>query len=286
MAYYERSVRFGFGGGMTTAVKYLLIINGVVYVLQHLVEMLFGSGPEPLLIKFFGLHPAWFFSKFQIWPIFSYMFLHDQKSLLHLLFNMFVLWMFGCEVERTLGFRQFIKYYVICGIGAGLLHLIIYYDSPVPVVGASGAIYGVMVAFAVLFPDRHITLLLFFILPVQILAKYLVMIFVGIALFYGVVGLDKGVAHFAHLGGAATGFIFLKLDWRLDYFGAWLRRKRESRQLLQKLKKEQNMQRFRERVDAILDKINEVGYDKLNAEEKRILQEASEQLSRQKEPEN
>lgn len=277
MAYYERTARFGFGGGLTKAIKYLLIINIVVYVFQHLIG--------PSLIKWFGLFPHTVFTKFQIWQLVSYMFLHSQSDPLHLIFNMFVLWMFGGEVERTLGTREFVKYYLICGVGAALLHVMIFFDSSTPVVGASGAIYGVMVAFAVLFPDRTITLLLFFILPVQILAKYLVMIFAAISLFYGVF-VNDNVAHFAHLGGMAAGFIYLKLDWRLDYFGTWLRRKRESRRLLHKLRKEQNMQRFREQVDAILDKINEVGYDKLNAEEKRILQEASEQLSRQKETEN
>lgn len=278
MAYYERTVQFGFGGGLTKAIKYLLIINIGVYIFQHLI----GEGLE----SWFGLYPHTVFSKLKIWQLFTYMFLHSRPDPLHLIFNMFMLWMFGGEVERTLGTRQFVKYYIICGVGAALLHVIIFFNSTIPVIGASGAIYGVMVAFAVLFPDRVITLLLFFFLPVQILAKYLVMIFAGIAVLYGIFGLDKGVAHFAHLGGMAAGFIYLKMDWRLDYFGTWLRRKRESRQLLQKLKKDQNMQRFRERVDAVLDKINEVGYDNLNADEKRLLQEASEQLSRQKEPEN
>ena len=278
MAYYERTVRFGLGGGLTKAIKYLLIINIAVYVFQHLV----GPG----VIKWFGLFPHTVFAKFQIWQLLSYMFLHSQSDPLHLIFNMFVLWMFGGEVERSMGTREFVKYYLICGVGAGLLHVIMFFNSSTPVVGASGAIYGVMVAFAVLFPDRVITLLLFLFLPMQIRAKYLVMIFAAISLFYGVFRIDGGVAHFAHLGGMAAGFIYLKLDWRIDYFSTWLRRKRESRRLLQKLKKEQNQQRFRERVDAILEKINEVGYDKLNAEEKKILQEASEQLSRQKEPEN
>lgn len=287
MPYYERTYRIGIGGGLTVAVKYLLIINCVVYLLQHVVERLVNlPGAEPALIRWFGLHPAWVFSKFQIWPIFTYMFLHSQSDLFHLLFNMFVLWMFGCEVERTLGAREFIKYYLICGIGAGLVHMLIYFDSDIAVVGASGAIYGVMVAFAVLFPERVITLLLFLFLPFQIKAKYLVMIFAAISLFYGVFASGRGVADFAHLGGMAVGFAYLKLDWRLDYFMSRIRRKRESKQALKKLKGQQNMQRFRERVDEILDKINEVGYDKLNAEEKRILQQASQQLSQKKEPEN
>ncbi len=282
MAYSERSFRFGFGGGLTKAVKYLLIANVIVYLFQHLI----GPGHDPLLIKLFGMHPKWVYSKFHIWQPFTYMFLHSQGDLLHLLFNMFVLWMFGGEVERALGTREFIKYYFICGVGAGLFHLIIYYDSTIPVVGASGAIYGVMVAFAVLFPERVITLLLFLFLPVQIKAKYLVMIFAGISVFLGVFGGDSGVAHFAHMGGMAIGLIYLKLDWRLDSVGKLIRQQRESRRALHKLKKQQHKQQFRERVDEILDKINEVGYENLNAEEKRTLQEASQQYSQEKEPEN
>ncbi|NIT69789.1 rhomboid family intramembrane serine protease [candidate division KSB1 bacterium] len=212
------------------------------------------------------------------------MFLHG--GIWHILINMFILWMFGCEVERTLGTREFTKYYTICGVGAGILHLLVNFDSGIPVIGASGAIFGVMVAFAVLFPDRIITLLLFLFLPVQIKAKYLVMIFAGIQLFLGVFGSDIGVAYFAHLGGMAVGFVYLKLDWRLDYLGELIRRQRESKRVVRNLKKQQDMQRFRERVDEILDKINEVGYDKLDDEEKRILQEASQQYSQEKETDN
>ncbi|MFQ5602319.1 MAG: rhomboid family intramembrane serine protease [bacterium] len=282
MSYYERTYRLGFGGGLTKAVKYLLIANCVVYLFQHLI----GPGPDPLLIKIFGMHPKWVYSKLHIWTPFTYMFLHSQSDIWHLLFNMFVLWMFGCEVERSLGTREFLKYFVICGVGAGIFHLIVYFNSSIPVVGASGAIYGVMVAFAVLYPERVITLLLFLFFPIQIKAKYLVMIFAGISLFLGVFGSDFGVAHFAHLGGMAVGFAYLKLDWRLDYLGERIRQRRESRRVLHKLKKQQDMQRFRERVDEILDKINEVGYEKLNDEERRILHEASQQFSSEKKPEN
>lgn len=274
MAYYDRTYRLGFGGGLTTVIKYLLIINGVVFVFQQFIP----------LIDWFGMKPNLVLTKFYIWQLFTYAFLHGGP--LHLIINMLFLWMFGCEVERTLGSREFFKYYVICGIGAGIFHLIINFNSPIPVVGASGAIFGVMVAFAVLFPERVITLLLFLILPVQIKAKYLVMTLAAIQLLYGFFGSNDGVAYFAHLGGMVVGFVYLKLDWRLDYFGKWLRQQRESRRALQDLKKHQAMQRIRERVDEILDKINEVGYDQLDEEEKQILQEASQKFGQEKETEN
>lgn len=273
MAYYERTYRLGFGGGITPAIKYLLIINTAIFILQQK-QLL------PIITDVFSLSQFDVFGKLYLWQIFSYMFLHG--GVLHLVFNMFVLWLFGCEVERTLGTREFVKYYLICGMGAGVCHMLI---NPAPVVGASGAIFGVMAAFAVLFPERVITLLLFLVLPVQIKAKYFVMIFAIITLMMGVFGSGDGVAHFAHLGGLAVGFIYLKLDWRLQYLGNWFRQRRESQKAVHDLKKYQAMQRIRERVDEILDKINEVGYDGLSPEEKRILQEASERFGQEKEQE-
>lgn len=279
MGYYSSTYRLGFGGGLTKAVKYLLISNCVIFILELIVERATGA---PLIRYWFGLHPNQVYYK--VWQIFTYMFLHG--SVLHLLLNMFFLWMFGCEVERTLGTREFLKYYFICGLGAGVLHVLFSLGSSTPVVGASGAIYGVMVAFAVLFPDRVITLLLFLILPIQIKAKYLVMIFAAISVISGIFYGHDGVAHFAHLGGMVVGFAYLKLDWRLSYVGQWVKRQRETRRMIQHLRKHQAIQRIRERVDQILDKINEVGYDNLNDEEKRILKEASHLLSQEKEKEN
>lgn len=276
MNYYDRTYRIGFGGGLTTAIKYLLIANVAVFLIRFLV-------PQEFIVEWFGLVPGSVFAEFRLWQFFTYMFIHG--GVWHLVMNMFFLWMFGCEVERTLGTREFFKYYVICGLGGGLLHLLINYNlSSSPVVGASGAIFGVMAAFGILFPERVITLLLFLVLPVQIKAKYLVMIFAGIALLAGSVGTSDGIAHFAHLGGMLAGFIYLKLDWRLDYFGNWLRQQRDSRRAVQGLKKHQAMQRMRERVDEILDKINEVGYEGLDDEEKRILQDASQKFSEEREP--
>ena len=272
MAYNERSYRIGFGGSLTQIVKYLLIINIAVFVIQRI-------SPQDILVQWFGLSPQLAIFKFHIWQFFTYMFLHG--GVMHIFFNMLFLWMFGCEVERTLGSKEFLKLYFTCGIGAGILHLIFSFDATV--LGASGAIYGVMVAFAILFPERVITLLLFFVLPIQLKAKYLVMIFVGISLLS--LGSNDGVAHFAHLGGAAIGFLYLKLDWRLDFLGNLIRQRRESGQAVTKLKRNQAMHEIRERVDEILDKINEVGYDKLSEEEKRILQEASQKYSQEKEPE-
>ncbi len=281
MAYYDRTFRLGFGGGLTKAIKYLLIANAAIFILQMALRL---SGAAPYLVNLLGMRPAEVLSSFYIWQLFTYMFLHGDPW--HLIINMFFLWMFGCEVERTLGTREFIKYYLVCGVGAGLFHLIINFSSPVVVVGASGAIYGVMAAFAVLFPERVITLLLFLVLPVQVKAKYLVMVFAGISLLLGAFGSNDGVAHFAHLGGMLVGFIYLRFDGHLNRVGGWLRQQQQSRKAVQNLKKSQAMQQIREQVDEVLDKINEVGYDGLSVEEKRILQDASQKFSQETEPDN
>ncbi len=273
MQYYERQYpQFGFGGGITTGIKYLLVSTIAVFILQQ-----FARGLEPL----FGFVPAFLYTRFYIWQPVTYMFLHG--GVWHILINMFILWMFGTEVERHLGTKEFLKLYFITGAGASLFYFVFNASSTIPMIGASGAIYGVMTAFAVMFPNRVITLLLFLVLPVQIKAKYLVMIFGALAFFNSVRGWPPGVANLAHLGGILIGFVYMKLDWRMDYLSRWLHRQVETRKLMRETRRRQKIQRLRERVDEILDKINEVGYDNLTDEEKRILKDASEHLSQEKE---
>jgi len=271
MDYYGQRYELGVIRRWGPAVKYLILTNAGIFLLQQI----FGEANNAI-VAYLGLTPEFFISHFAIWQLATYMFLHG--GLWHLLINMLILYMFGVELEDHWGTREFLKYYFICGIGAGVLHLLISLGSPVPVVGASGAIYGLLAAFGILFPNRVLTLLLFFVLPIQILAKYLVMIFVGISLFYGIFGGESGVAHFAHLGGMLVGFLYLKLDWRIPSVGDWLRRKSINRRMRIERADRQREVQLRERVDAILDKINEVGYEKLTNEEKRALTQASRNL--------
>ena len=112
-----------------------------------------------------GLIPRWAWSRFFLWQFVTYMFLHG--GLFHLIINMYALWVFGTEVERMWGPKAFYRYYFITGIGAGIVHTLITPLSTIPTIGASGAVLGVLTAFAMMFPDREITLLLFFILPVE-----------------------------------------------------------------------------------------------------------------------
>jgi membrane associated rhomboid family serine protease len=295
MNYYGQQYTFGLGEGLTPAVKYLLLSNVGLFFLQ--------LAAEDVIVKWFALTPYEIVSDFAVWQLVSYMFLHGGIG--HILMNMLVLWMIGGELERYWGTREFLRFYFICGIGAGLLHVIVSFalSDPnvpmIPVVGASGAIYGLLMAFGILFPNRVITLLLLFILPINIKVKYLVTIAGLIVLYSSLHYVQQpggGVAHFAHLGGMLVGFLYLKnikpsLRWGDTLFsnrsqksgvsglGKWFRQRTEKRRHMQVVRRRQQEAQLRERVDAILDKINEVGYENLSEEEKQILKKASQYLN-------
>lgn len=273
---------------MTEAVKYLLIINIGIFIIQNFAPML---GFEKTLGL--GLQPYDINHKFAIWQFVTYMFLHG--GVLHLLFNMLVLWLIGSEVEKYWGSATFLKYFFLTGIGGGLCFYIFNLNAgpSLGTVGASGALYGLLVAFAIMFPDRYITLLLFLILPISIRARYLVLFLVGMALFLELTGSSDGVAHLAHLGGAAFGFVYMRWDFIFGQFKKYnLERQRkawisEQERLSAKSRREQEQREKRqaekkirqEEIDILLDKINEIGYDNLTEKEKQRLREASQFLS-------
>jgi membrane associated rhomboid family serine protease len=272
MSYYRyRTYSFG-PGGITKAVKYLLLINVGIFFLEFLWR--------PELIYLFGLTPA-LVKKGFIWQLITYMFLHG--GLFHILFNMFALWMFGCEIERTWGTREFIKYYFITGLGAGLFTFILSFNSNIPTIGASGAIFGILVAFALMFPDRLIYL--YFLIPIK--AKYLVAFFAVLEFIASFRHTSDGIGHFAHLGGMIIGYLYIKSDFRIPPFfrlSTYIDRVKDfkhRRRMKAIDRKREREQRLMERVDQILDKINQIGYDNLTREEKKILEQASQHLSQQ-----
>jgi membrane associated rhomboid family serine protease len=192
------------------AVKHLLIINLVVFIAS------WTPGIGPVLQTFAPLFPIES-SQFYPWQFVSYMFMH--AGLGHIIFNLFALWMFGQAIENFWGTKRFAIYYFLTGIGAGLLHVLINNDPVstaqglryIPTVGASGAVYGILLAFGMMFPERPIMLLF---LPIPIKAKYFVAFFGALELYNGVAGTQLGVANFAHLGGMLVGFILIKV-WGL-----------------------------------------------------------------------
>ena len=207
-------------------IKNLLIINIAVFFLQTVGEMLIiepGLKLSDILLKYFGLIPidgltagrigtetiVW---NFYPWQLITYQFMHG--GFMHILFNMFMLWMFGMEIENILGSKKFLYYYLICGIAAGLAQLFIapLFSTPGTTIGASGAVYGVMIAFGLMFPDRYLLLIF---PPIPIKAKYLI----GFFIVFEILAVDSAndtVAHLAHLGGALAGFLFIMFDKNID----------------------------------------------------------------------
>ncbi len=272
MRYYSRhQSSYNFIGGDYPAVKMLMIINFTVYLLQWLLSL---TGGEGFVYNYLALSSRIWDG--QIWQLGTYMFLHGDVW--HILFNMLGLWMFGRELEMAWGSNQFLKYYFICGVGAGLTFL---FFSKGVVIGASGAVFGLLLAYGMTFPDQIILMSLIF--PIK--AKYMVVIY-GVLTFMNIAKPSgDGVAHFAHLGGMLFGFIYLKKEWfvfkahrTMNEFTPSPRPKPTDLSPLPPAPKGQN-EEMRAKVDAILDKINEVGYDRLSKEEKDILLEASQHLS-------
>jgi membrane associated rhomboid family serine protease len=165
----------------------------------------------PVVTEILGLRPIFVVGNLWVWQLVTYMFLHGSPF--HLLFNMLALWMFGGELERVWGVRYFLKFYFVTGVGAGILTVLFsllpfdvardLYGSNV--IGASGAIYGLLLAFGLYFPDRLILLVIF---PVQ--AKIAVLIMGAVAFYSSVSGINGGVASATHLGGLLVGYIYLK----------------------------------------------------------------------------
>jgi membrane associated rhomboid family serine protease len=149
-----------------------------------------------------------------VWQLFTYMFLHAGVG--HILFNMLALWMFGLPLEQTWGTRRFLKYYFLCGIGAGIcdavLNLLLGHNNTYTI-GASGGIYGLLLAFGVLFPDTQV--LMSFLFPIK--AKYMVMIYGAIALYSAIGSGNSNVSNFAHLGGMLFGLLYLKVPLRVGF---------------------------------------------------------------------
>ncbi len=302
--------------------KYLLIANIAIYLVTAL------TAHTVDLNAIFGLH---FFlaPDFHFYQLFTYMFMHG--GWMHLFFNMFALWMFGCVVEVTLGQRRFIFFYLVCGIGAGLFQemaqmgeFIVTCKEQLPyfhysdiltvarnsaatlnmwtTVGASGAIYAILLAFGLLYPDQRIFI---FPLPIPIKAKWFVIIYAAIELFSALGTTSDGVAHVAHLGGMVFAYFLIRY-WRKHPYGMgsgyaereffdrmrsnWERRQGSSRGRRRQDEQYNNVRAGEERkdwdynamqaqkqkeIDAILDKIRKSGYDSLTTEEKQKLFDSS-----------
>jgi membrane associated rhomboid family serine protease len=207
-----------FGGPVTRTVKTLIAINIAAYLLQ-IVSHLLGSN---FLDLYFGLVPIRLTHEGMIWQLVTYMFLHG--GVFHLFFNMLTLFMFGNELERYWGTRRFLTYYFITGIGAGICSWLVAMNSWAVIIGASGAIYGLLLAYGITYPNRIVYLN--FLLPLKV--KWLVLIMGAAAFLSSIDGSESGVASIAHLGGMVVGYLYLKgKDWVDKYRLFYDRRRHE-----------------------------------------------------------
>lgn len=310
MAAYPRMGGLGRFSLFPPVIKSLIIINVIVFIIDKLFFSIYHIGSyslEDIWITYFYLQPIG--SGFYVWQLLTYQFIHG--NIWHIFFNLLALWMFGAELESLWGSRKFILYYLLCGIGAGLTQL---YIAPLisgtgPTIGASGAIYGVLLAFGLTFPDRPIFMFPFFI-PIP--AKFFVIIYAVLELLMGFSSSGGGVAHFAHLGGAATGFLLFKFGDKIGiynfvnrlfrkktyttYSGYSTYREPEIYKVNWETPQQKPQPRQPEerksagglnvngeeitqaKIDEILDKITESGYQNLTDREKRILFELSQKL--------
>lgn len=253
-------------GRLTKYVKILIIANTSIFLL----DTILGGALTPLL----GLSPVQAVYGLKIWQFFTYMFMHS--SFTHLLFNMLTLWMFGGPVEEAMGSRRFLRYYLLTGLGAAFFVCVFSWNSLS--VGASGAIFGILIAFGMLFPD--VIVLVFFLFPMK--AKYFVLLFAGIELFVTLTTPGDTIAHFAHIGGFVTGYLFLKYHYKLEEMYSVVKNykdvKAHRKKASIKARQEIHDRYLEERVDKILDKIRESGMESLSSEEHEMLNHASERL--------
>lgn len=289
---------------MPPITKNIIIIN-VLFFLAMYVTPSYGID----LTKMLGLH---FFmaSDFRIYQLITYMFMHGNA--MHILFNMFAVWMFGRIVENAWGSRRFLIYYLVCGVGAGIFQEIVQYidysinlsayDSVdlgtsiismnaylnlMTTVGASGAVYGILLAFGLSYPEERMFV---FPIPIPIKAKYFVIGYAFIELFSGLSSSNDGVAHFAHLGGMVVGFLLI-LYWSrgngriaggyIDKIRKFFKQKQKPKMKVHYGERnadyQYNAQKKEDQaeIDRILDKLRKSGYESLTVDEKKKLFEAS-----------
>jgi len=249
-----------------SGVKLLLVINILVFILMEI------FGEKSFLFRSFGLVPSLVWGKFKVWQLFTYLFVHG--GIFHIFFNMFVLWMFGKDLEVRWGKIEFLLFYFVCGIGAGLITVFFSIGSIVPIVGASGAIYGLLVAYGFTYPNRFIYLYGLF--PLKV--KYMVIGLGVVAFFASLSTGQSNVSHITHLSGMIIGLLFICFISNWNVFKMWCFRLRLNN-IAHKPEDENDEEiQMKQKVDEILDKLNDSGWEGLTDKEERYLTRASKKL--------
>src|SRR5260370_2558775 len=211
-----KTYRVSFNFYITPGVQWLIVATFAVFFVQVLIGSFAGVYPHQKLLLWFGLVPSGVVTGLRIWQPFTYLFLHDPNDFLHVLFNMLMLWMFGRELELVWGKARFLRYYFLTGVGAGLIEVLVktvpvffgHKASDVPTIGASGAIFGIFAACAILFPDRQVSI---FFLPIRMSMRSFVLLLAGMEFFLPLLLGSAGdnVSHICHLGGILFRWIYL-----------------------------------------------------------------------------
>lgn len=253
----------------TDAIKILVSVNFGIFLLQTVART------EGLFFPLFGLVPKMVWSEFMIWQPFTYLFFHG--GIWHVLINMFVLWMFGSELERIWGKGHFLKFYFVTGVGAGLVTMIFGLNSMTPIVGASGAVYGVLLAYGLTYPNR--TVYLYGIIPIKSLWF---VIGIGVIAFISSFDNVSQISHLTHLSGMMIGYLMLKRPVRFNDLWFTIRKRTLEYKIKHEEKRVSQHQAIEREIDRILDKINREGFDSLTEEEHDRLYKGSQSLSRTK----
>jgi len=251
------------GNNISNGVRTLLIINITIFMITNLLGMRYEFFSK------FGLVPYQFFQELNLWQPITYMFLHG--NLIHILFNMLVLWMFGNELERILGKSKFLELYFFCGIGSGIITLLFNYNSYTPVVGASGAIYGLFAAYAIIYPNRNVYF--YFLFPIKI--KYLLFLISSISFLSIILQQNTSISHITHLGGIIFCLIYFNINKISNYKKIFtsLYKTKDGNKIVSINKKKMNREL---EINNILDKINLSGIESLSQNELNKLKDSSE----------
>ena len=251
----------------TSAIKILVSINFLIFLLQSV------SKSEGLFFPLFGLVPKLVWSELMIWQPITYIFFHG--GIWHVLINMFVLWMFGSELERLWGKSHFLRFYFYTGIGSGLITLLFNYQSTTPIVGASGSVYGVLLAYGLTYPNRRVYL--YGLIPIKSLWF---VIGIGLIAFISSFNNVSQVSHITHISGMFIAYMLIKKPIYLDEIIFKIRKRILEYQVYNKEKKVTQHRQLEKEINRILDKINSQGFDKLSEEEQHQLYKGSHILSK------
>jgi len=263
---------FGASRQTNWAIKYLLIANIAVFLLQVMSQ---GTLTDWLSLKGTNIFPD-----FQLWRLVTYGFCHSESNIMHIGFNMLVLWMFGRVIEPIYGSKEFLSFY-LCGVViSGLCHLGIQLgqDDPTGVIGASGGVMSVVFLTAMVYP--RMTVLLMFVIPIQL--RFLAIFYAAVDIWGTLNPEGSRVAHAAHLGGAAFGVAYKYFNWHIVSFIGEIkhrlsifRRKRKNKMRIHRPKESKPVKNIDKEVDRILEKIHESGEDSLTESERKTLKDAS-----------